>query len=208
MPSDASTPDPRPTVGPSTSSSTRDRILAAAVDLLAREGGAALTVRAVAAAAGCSTIGVYTHFGGKTGLVQALLLDAYEQLDAAVATVDTIVDPYARLDAGAHAYREWALAHRTHYLLMFSPIVPTVDPMPAVEERGAQSYGAHCARVEAAVAAGALRGDDVEATAFHLWTSVHGAVSIELLGSPPATPERALARFSHGVDALLRGHAA
>lgn len=36
---------------------------------------------------------------------------------------------------------------------------------------------------------------------------MHGAVGIELLGSPAATPDRALERFSHGVDALLRGHA-
>ncbi|UJP40435.1 TetR/AcrR family transcriptional regulator [Cellulomonas palmilytica] len=190
---------------PSAASTTRARILDAAVDLLARGGAGALTVRAVATAAGCSTIGVYTHFGGKPGLVEAILLDAYEQLDAAAAAVDDVADPRERLVAGAHAYRDWALAHRTHYLLMFSPIVPAVGPLPAVEERGARSYAAHRARVDAAVAAGVIDDDDVDASAFHLWTSVHGAVGIEILGSPPADPDRARTRFAHGVEALLRG---
>lgn len=150
---------------------------------------------------------MYTHFGGKTGLVEALLLDAYERLDAAVAVADTIGEPRARLVAGAHAYRDWALVHRTHYLLMFSPLVPAVGPLPAVEARGAQSFAAHLARVEAAVAAGVLADDDVDAAAFHLWTSVHGAVGIELLDSPPVTPQRARARFSRGVEATLDGFA-
>lgn len=188
-------------------STTRERILDAAVAILGTAGAGGLTVRAVAAAAGCSTIGVYTHFGGKAGLVEALLLDAYDRLDAAVAVVDHVPDPRDRLRAGAHAYRDWALAHRTHYLLMFSPVVPAVGPLPAVEERGARSFAAHVARVEAAVTVGALADDDVDAAAFHLWTSVHGAVSIELLGSPPATPERARERFARGVEATLAGFA-
>ncbi len=193
---------------PTDPSTTRERILDAAVALLADAGPAALTVRAVATAAECSTIGVYTHFGGKPGLVEALLLDAYERLDAAVAVVDdTVDDPRARLVAGAHAYRAWALAHRTHYLLMFSPVLPSVGPLPAVEARGACSLAAHRARVEAAVTAGALTGDDVDATAFHLWAAVHGAVGVEILGSPPATPQRARERFTRGVEALLDGFA-
>ena len=45
---------------------------------------AALTVRNVAAAAGCSTTGVYTYFGGKDGLVDAIFVDGFEKFDAAL----------------------------------------------------------------------------------------------------------------------------
>ena len=47
---------------------TRDeqgqRILEAASELLSTEGASALSVRRIATAAGCSTMGLYSRFGG------------------------------------------------------------------------------------------------------------------------------------------------
>ena len=54
---------------------TRAQILAAALAILGEEDQHALTVRRVAARAGCSTIGVYTWFGSKDGLVDAILAE-------------------------------------------------------------------------------------------------------------------------------------
>src|SRR5215213_5805048 len=59
---------------------TREALLAAAHDLLAREGAAALTVRRIAAAAGVSTMNVYSRFGGKDGVLDALLIEGFEKL--------------------------------------------------------------------------------------------------------------------------------
>ena len=50
----------------------RDRILAEAVDLLARGGREALTTRAVAAAAGVQAPTISRLFGDKQGLVDAV----------------------------------------------------------------------------------------------------------------------------------------
>ncbi|MFD0660124.1 TetR/AcrR family transcriptional regulator [Thermocatellispora tengchongensis] len=50
----------------------RTAILDAAIRLLADEGPAALTVRRISGDVGCSTKVIYTMFGGKDGLVEAL----------------------------------------------------------------------------------------------------------------------------------------
>lgn len=52
--------------------STKDRLLAAALEILGREGAKAMTVRAVEEAAGVPHGSVRHHFGGQRGLLRAL----------------------------------------------------------------------------------------------------------------------------------------
>ena len=63
---------------------TRDeqgrRILEAASGLLSEEGASALSVRRIATAAGCSTMGLYSRFGGKDGVVDELYAEGFERL--------------------------------------------------------------------------------------------------------------------------------
>ena len=56
----------------------RDRVLEAARALMLRDGYAATTVTAMAAAAGVSTETIYKSFGGKPGVVRALFRRALE----------------------------------------------------------------------------------------------------------------------------------
>ena len=49
--------------------------------VLQRDGAAALTVRNITAEAGCSTTGIYTYFGGKHGLVEAIFVEGFESFD-------------------------------------------------------------------------------------------------------------------------------
>ncbi len=75
-------------------SSTRDRTLDAAAQLLLRdEGPAALSVRRIATAAGLSTMAIYHHYGGKDGLVEALYVDGFRALDEALSAVPRSADP-------------------------------------------------------------------------------------------------------------------
>ena len=47
-----------------------------------REGPGALTVRRIAAAAGMSTMNVYSRFGGKDGVLDELFVDGFRRLGA------------------------------------------------------------------------------------------------------------------------------
>jgi AcrR family transcriptional regulator len=82
---------------------TRARILDAALRLLADEGHAALTVRRVATEAGCSTIGVYTWFGGKDGLIDALWTEGFASFAAALRRAKPLHAPLGRAQAQAVA---------------------------------------------------------------------------------------------------------
>ena len=58
----------------------RERYLDAALSVLFDRGVTALTVRGVAEAAGASTISVYTRFGGRSGLLDALYERTFDSL--------------------------------------------------------------------------------------------------------------------------------
>ncbi|MBB6475412.1 WHG domain-containing protein [Sphaerisporangium rubeum] len=62
----------------------RRRLVEASQRVLREHGPAELTVRRVAEAAGSSTMGIYTHFGGRGGMLEAVYLDGFEQLRAAL----------------------------------------------------------------------------------------------------------------------------
>ena len=161
----------------------RDRILAETVKILGTEGPSGLTVRRVAALAGCSTIGVYTHFGSKSALVDAAIMESFAGLDRALAQVDAFhgVD---RLLRGAHVYRDWALAHPLEYTVMFTPHIGAVDATDASARRGSRSLDDHVARTQDAVDRGELTGH-TETIARSIWSQVHGWVMTEILQSDP-----------------------
>ena len=97
---------------------TRASLLHAASTLLAAEGPEALTVRRIAAEAGVSTMGVYSRFGGKEGVIDALLRDGFQALaDAMAAAMEVPLHRFrvpglvARL-AGEIGQLTWALTGR------------------------------------------------------------------------------------------------
>lgn len=177
---------------------TAQRVLDAAVRVLGTQGGGALSVRAVAAEAGCSTMAVYTYFDGKSGLLDAIITAGFEGLDAAVESAcDALPSGRGQLEAGAVAYRRWALDHGTQYEVMLTPFVPGFDASQATLSRGQQSFAAHVARVRAAIAAGDLvassghepagevtEPDAATRLARFTWATVHGHVMVDLLERP------------------------
>ena len=185
---------------------TREAILRAAIDILQREGAGALTVRSVASAAGCSTTGVYTWFGGKNGLVDAIFVDGFHRFGDAVAVDGSAApNPLDSLRAQAHAYRNWALANPTHYMVMFGRAVPDYEP---TEEAVLASYATFeplVASTTAAIAAGWLVGEPFD-VARHLWACIHGYVSLEVADMDMATSlEQRGLWYEDGLARAIRG---
>jgi AcrR family transcriptional regulator len=159
-------------------------LLAAAERILATKGAASLTVREIAAEAGCSTMLVYSRFGGKEGLVDALLEEGFRRLGRAVGAARKTGDPLDDLRACARAYRKFALTNPSYYQVMFGTAVLDHAPAPAAREAAERAFGVLVTRVQRAVDAGAIRGDAVEVAAI-LWSANHGIVSLELRESTP-----------------------
>src|SRR4051812_38378472 len=98
----------RPSRVPLRNGDLHDRLLDAALRVLAEGGAAALTVRGIADAAGTSTIGIYTHFGGRAGLLEVLYRRGFERLRAALIAVPA-GDALDRVRNLLAAYRRFAL---------------------------------------------------------------------------------------------------
>jgi AcrR family transcriptional regulator len=191
-------------VAPRTLDESSTAILDAARELLAAEGQAALTVRRIASVAGGSTMNVYSRFGGKDGVVDALLIEGFEQLADVMRRVRTTDRPIADLERCARAYREFALSHRTHYELMFDGIVPGFAKSERAGETARAALGMLAGRVERAMAAGLLRAGDPLAVATLFWSACHGPVSLELKAvGPPHTDWAAVHRDL--IGALIVG---
>ena len=177
-------------------SDPRGAILDAALVVLSRDGEAAFTVRNIAREAGCSTTGLYTWFGGKAGLVDAIFIEGFESFDAALRPAYASTDP---AESG-RAYRRWALANRTHFLVMFGRAVPDVRPGDAAMARGYQSFQRLVDHVRA------VRPDLDDAGAFdwayHVNATVHGYVLTELTGMSTA-PDRAEELYELGLARML-----
>ena len=141
---------------------TRDdqgrRILEAASGLLSEEGASALSVRRIATAAGCSTMGLYSRFGGKDGVVDELYAEGFERLITAMKANPVTDDTLADLRRCATCYRETALANATHYMVMFGGAVPGFVPSDASHAIAHDAFGGLVAKVARCTDAGVLVG--------------------------------------------------
>lgn len=103
----------------STDSDNRQRILDAAHALFAESGLAGLSVRAIAARAGLSTIGVYSHFKGKRGILLALYADGFARLGDAADIAPQVAEGADLVALLVNRYIDFHRDHRAHYQLMF-----------------------------------------------------------------------------------------
>ena len=154
-------------------------LIGAAEEVLVRDGPAGLTVRAVAARAGIAPMGVYSRLGGKDGLVDALLIRGFDMLRDAVAGGDE-PDQLDRLWACGLRYREFALANRHFYAIMFEAAILHESRSPDVAEHAAAAFEALVANVDLAAAAGRIQVPDAREAAQQIWSAVHGAVALEM----------------------------
>jgi len=100
---------------------TRQEILTSARDLVRQ--GEEINMRAVARAVGMSAPALYRYVDGHDDLLDIVGGSLYDELiDELVRARDSLdeSDPTLQLTAMAHAFRDWALAHRHEYGLLFA----------------------------------------------------------------------------------------
>ena len=192
----------------------RERLVDAGLELLDRHGPAELTVRRIAETAGTSTMGVYTKFGGRTGVLEAIYRRGFELLRAALGAVPEADDAVRHVLDLALAYRRFAIANPALYAFMFEQPVPDFDPNPTLRvEVLDTTFGVLVTAVQRATAQGALPDGDPVHTSVLVWCLAHGMVTLELThapGSPhpgrfPASPEAGERILLDGVRATLLG---
>lgn len=172
-------------------SDPRSRLLKAAISLLDSHGPSEIKARSVASAAGLSTMGVYTYFGGVSELLQAIADEGFSRQLTIFKQVAGTDDPMTDLCAMALACRDFAKGSPHLYDLMFGLSIQgrygsvRGAPSPEPKERSAAfqaSYGyllAECVRM---IERGDVRAIDPDLMAAQLWAALHGFIMLELGG--------------------------
>jgi AcrR family transcriptional regulator len=165
-----------------------ERLVQAAIRLLAEQGPSAIKARTVASAAGLSTMVVYSHFGGIPELTRAVIDQGFKELDRAFSQLPVTDDPIADLAVQALTTRRVARENPHLYDLMFGLSTrATYRPLAESDVRSSgrspafRAAYAHvaqaCARL---VNSGRVRQQDPEGIAAQLWSFVHGLITLEL----------------------------
>jgi AcrR family transcriptional regulator len=113
------------------SDDVRGRLIEGGLRLLEREGLSTLSVRKLAAEVGTSTMAVYTHFGGMTGVIDAVADEAFARFTRALTDIEQSDDPVADFFIMGANYRQFALANPQRYQLIFG----ATSPMAVADHR-------------------------------------------------------------------------
>jgi AcrR family transcriptional regulator len=190
MPSAAAPPDPAAA------------LLDATRDIFVTEGLKGLSVRRVAEQAGCTTMAVYTRYGGKDGLVAALFDEGFERLAQAQQAVSSKLGAGKRVLALCQAYRDTALRFPHHYALMLGHFSGEHVPSPQSSAKAMATLQTLIDAVAASLAPSRDRERRATEVAHQLFAFCHGWVSLERLGFFGEAAD-ASGAFERGVQALL-----
>lgn len=192
---------PRPRVH---DESLRVKLLDRAGELLSTEGAKALSLRKLAADAGTSTTAVYSLFGGKPDLVNAVYAEGFVRFGARLAAVPRTDDAAEDLVRLGLAYRESALADPHLYSIMFTRTVPGFEPRTEVTQQTGRTLQPLLEVVRAGIESGQFRAEPPETIALGAWGIVHGLVMLELNGDLPE-PLNVASAYETAVRAHVRG---
>ena len=174
------------------------------MELLGEKGLEALTVRGIATRANVAPMGIYNHFEGKMGVYEALWVDGFDRLTAAMESSGVSEDPFSDMTNCGKNYRRFALTNRAHYRLMFMDDVHGFEPSPNAALASGRALETLIERVENAQRARILPAQRSIDLAQSIWATVHGYVSLELLRVNFATdPDRT---YDELLTAVLTGY--
>lgn len=156
---------------------TRAKILAAASELFLEGGAAALSVRAISKRAGLSTIGIYSHFNGKQGVLDALYIEGFNKVTAAM-DLDSIEEiDFQKIIKSCEQYLRVAYKNEAHYRLIFGESDAGYQPSPEAREAATNSFKKLLSNTGAYIQTKGLKIDRLQG-ALDIWAVMHGYVSI------------------------------
>ena len=159
--------------------STKERILAAATNLLDAGGPPAVTLRAVGDAAGISQSAPYRHFTDKRALLDAMVRQIIQQMTAAVETAKgQASSPLAALNLVVGQYFDYARRYPVRYRLLLEE--SRRDSAVGIEAR--QAFNAVSDLVHVAQSSGELREGDPAQIVALIFGAVHGIADLEQFG--------------------------
>lgn len=156
---------------------TKEKILLAASKLFLTGGIAALSVRAIARESNLSTIGIYSHFNGKQGILDALYIEGFTRFIKAVDVPINIDNPKESIMMAIRGYITTAINYRGHYLLIFGESVADYTPSDEAKKMSVQAFMQTTKVIETILPTEARFEQKRNAT-LQIWSIVHGYIGL------------------------------
>ncbi len=159
----------------------RRDLLDAALDVIAVDGPAAVSLRGLSRALGVSHAAPTHHFPDKAALFTALATEGFAHLgaafEAAVRRLGPEAGPLDRLQAAGLAYLTFAVEHPAHFATMWRTDLRD-DDAPELLAASAAPLDHLRDGVAAAQEHGWAPGADPDTVAWTLWSAVHGLAAL------------------------------
>ncbi len=166
----------------------KDRIVAAAERILAKDGLPGLTLRALATEMNCSQMLPYRYFRDKEGIIAAVRTRAFTRFSEALEAPSPVpADPEDFSARVGDAYVEFAFAHPQLYRLMFDLAPVERGRYPELDmavERARRTMTEH---IKQNIRQGTLAGD-AEIIGRLYWAGLHGLIVLQLSGQLGTEP--------------------
>lgn len=160
---------------------TRLALLDAAERIVANEGPEALSVRAVADAVDVSTRAVYSTFGSKAAMLDALSQRAFEMLFSEISRLPFTEHPdHDLVEAAVRVFRPMAIGHPSLFRLALLRVVPDLEVGQDTRDTSARAFQLLTERFERLEAAGLLVGQDPRSAAITFNALCEGMATTEL----------------------------
>ena len=151
------------------------KILNAATEIMLDQGIAKLSVRSISTLSGISTMGIYHHFDGKQGVLDALRIDGFELLAKAIDQVDNNQTSESAILSGTEHYLRFALENPTHYTLMFEPSTHGYSPNESTKAAANFAFS----KLVELISALPNTNSPAKLIAVEVWALVHGFVGLK-----------------------------
>lgn len=162
-----------------------EQIMACALATVAERGIAALALRDVAERAGTSTAAVYSLFGSKEALHQAVLISAFTAFADAQASDPPTDDPVTDIAGLGLRYVGWATEHPRLYEAMFTDAAAGLTRSPELDTARLRAIERITDAVRRALDTGRFRPAGVDTVVTSLWAQVHGLSVLTIAGQIP-----------------------
>ena len=164
------------TLSPAEVEAFQTRLCNVAEKLFAAHGPDGVTMREMADALGVSSMTPYRYFKDKDAILAAVRTRAFNRFAEAMETARARPQPRS-----GNAYLDFALANPASYRLMFDVSQPTFADYPELVKAMDRARLTMSDGLRDLAAAGRFKGD-VELAGYVYWSSMHGAVMLELAG--------------------------
>lgn len=207
MPSSAGGPSRRTRARRGEGDRLRTEILAAAENLLSQTSDEdAVSVRAVAEAAGVTPPSIYLHFADKNELLVAVCERNFEELSLAVEQAAAEADgPLEALRRAGAAYVRFGLARPEQYRILFMRSAgPQTEHLELQRLRNSSGFNFLLDTVQECMHRGLIRTADPMVVAIGMWSLVHGVTSLMISKPAFEWPELDVL-IDHVTGTYLRG---